>query len=298
MKLAPLYFLGTLCVSAALTGQTAAPASPPSVLERVPAPDTVVAVIDGSPITYSQVQAFLTAIPAQNRSSVTKDPESFLRQFGLLTKLAQMAEEQKLDQQSPYKEQLAYQRATLLSTAGLNALSQSIRVDGAEASAYYEAHKDELTEYATKVIYLPFSNALLKPGETRKTMTESDALALAQKLVKDLRGGADFVAMVKEYSQDEASKNRNGDFGKLKTTDNIPPEIRSVIFSLKPGEVSDPLRQPNGFYIFRMESVEVPEYLGVAARINNKLHEEKFRKKMDELRDDIDVRDVRADLIK
>lgn len=296
-----LFLLGISLFGLTLWGQ--APAAPPSasqqsVLDRVPASDTVVAVVDGKPITYSELQNFLAAMPGQSRAAATKDPESFLRQFALMNRLSEEAEKRKLHEESPYREQLAYQRAMLLSTAGLNALGQEVRVESGEAEAYYQAHKADFAEVATKVIYLPFSNALPKAGEARKSMTESDALALAQKLVADLRAGADFVAMVKKHSKDEASASRDGDFAKLKKTDSIPAEVKAVVFRMKAGEISDPVRQPNGFYIFRVESVTEPDYLGVAAQINSRLHDEKFRKKMDAMRDSIEVKDMRPDLIK
>ncbi|MCC6262422.1 MAG: peptidylprolyl isomerase [Bryobacterales bacterium] len=301
MKSTYLLLFGITCFGMALQGQAPPapkPAASASVMERVPEGTAVVAMVDGQPVTYSELQSFLGAMPAQSRAAATKDPESFLRQFALMHRLSKEAEDRHLDRQSPYKEQLAYQRAMLLSTAGLNVLSQEVRVESGEAEAYYEAHKSDFVEVATKVIYLPFSNALPKAGETRTVMSESEALTLAQKLVSELRSGSDFVAAVKQYSKDEASAARNGDFATLKKTDNIPADVKAVVFQLKPGQISDPVRQPNGFYIFRAESVTEPEYLGVAARINTHLHDEKFRKKMDAMRDAIQIKDIRAELIK
>lgn len=298
MKSASLILLALLCASAPGWSQASGAAESKSVLERFPDPQEVVAVVDGQPITLSQLQSFLAAMPAPNRAAATKDPEAFLRQYALMNRLTQEAERRKLDQESPYREQLAYQRAMLLSTAGLNALSQEVKVSSAEAQQYFEAHKADFAEYATKVIYIPFSNAVLKPGEVRKSMTESDALALAQSIVGQLRAGADFVAMVKQHSKDEASVRRDGDFATLKRSDNIPAEVKAAVFALKPGQISDPVRQPNGFYIFRLESLKEPEYAAVAAQIDSRVHDEKFRKMMDALRDQITVKDLRPELIK
>lgn len=298
MKSAGLILLGLLCAATAGWGQAPAASSSQSVLEKFPDPKEVVAVVDGQPITVSQVRGFLAAMPPQNRAAAVKDPEAFLRQYALMNRLTKEAEQRKLDQQSPYREQLAYQRSMLLSTAGLNALSQEVRVSSAEAQEYYQAHKADFAEYATKVIYIPFSNAVMKPGEVRKSLTESDALALSQKIVGQLRAGADFVAMVKQHSKDEASAKRDGDFAKLKRTDNIPANVKETVFALKSGQVSDPVRQPNGFYIFRLEAVTEPEYAAVAAQVNTRIHDEKFRKKMDAMRDEIEVKDIRPELMK
>jgi parvulin-like peptidyl-prolyl isomerase len=43
--------------------------------------------------------------------------------------------------------------------------------------------------------------------------------------------------------------------GTLSRADNLPESIRSVVFALKAGDVTEPVRQPNGFYIFRAEEV-------------------------------------------
>lgn len=300
MKSSRLFLFGLPFFGIALWGQAVAAsgAESQSVLERSPEGSEVVAVVDGKPITSRELQGFLSGMPPQSRMAAVKDPESFLRQFGLMQRLSKIAEERHLDQQSPYREQLAYQREMLLSTAGLNALSQDVLVESNEAVAYFEAHKADYAEVATKVIYLPFNNTPPKAGESRITPSESEALALAEKLVKELRGGADFVSMVKRYSKDEASAAKNGDFATLKKTDNIPAEVKAAVFDLKPGEISGPVRQPNGFYIFRVESVKEPEYSAVAAQINTRLHDEKFRKTMDSLRDTIEIKDIRPELIK
>ena len=34
-----------------------------------------------------------------------------------------------------------------------------------------------------------------------------------------------------------------------------PDAIKTAVFALKPGELSEPVRQPNGFYLFRAEEV-------------------------------------------
>ena len=63
------------------------------------------------------------------------------------------------------------------------------------------------------------------------------------------------MKLVKENSEDASSKAKDGDMGTMSRADNLPESIRSVVFGLKAGEVSDPVRQPNGFYIFRAEEV-------------------------------------------
>jgi parvulin-like peptidyl-prolyl isomerase len=71
--------------------------------------------------------------------------------------------------------------------------------------------------------------------------------------VKQLRGGADFAKLVEQYSEDPASKAAHGDFGVIRSVGDYPAELKSVVFALKPGEISEPFRQPSAFYIIRLE---------------------------------------------
>ncbi len=59
---------------------------------------------------------------------------------------------------------------------------------------------------------------------------------LAAKLVADLRGGADFVKLVEQYSDDSTSKAKAGDFATIHGSDNIPQEVKSVVMGLKQGD--------------------------------------------------------------
>lgn len=288
-----LALAAALSASTLLMGQTAPPAVDP---ERENS--TVVAVVDGQPLTLGEVRAFLNAMPPQSRTTALQNPEEFLRQYALMGKLTQVAETNRLSEETPYKEQLEYHRRMVLSTAGINLVSQQVSVTDAETRSYYEAHKNDFTEVRVKVIYLPFLNTTPSAGETRTSLTESEALALAQKLVGDLRGGADFVEMVKQHSKDEASKAKDGDFATLKMTDSIPQAVKDVVFTLETGGISDPVRQPNGYYIFRAEEKKLPEYEALVATINSKVHDEKFRKRMEELRNSIEVKDLKPELLK
>lgn len=69
--------------------------------------------------------------------------------------------------------------------------------------------------------------------DTAASQRAADALA-------QLRAGADFANLAKQVSDDPAKAN-GGDygFGITKTNPNVPPQVVDVLFSLKPGQVSD-----------------------------------------------------------
>lgn len=71
--------------------------------------------------------------------------------------------------------------------------------------------------------------------------------------MKQLRDGADFAKLAQQYSEDPTSKAAGGDFPVIKTASDYPAELKNAVFALKPGEISEPIRQPSAFYIVRLE---------------------------------------------
>ena len=71
--------------------------------------------------------------------------------------------------------------------------------------------------------------------------------------MKQIRGGADFAKLVAQYSEDPASKAAGGDFGVVNTNSSYSADVKKAVLALKAGEVTDPLRQSNAFYIIRVE---------------------------------------------
>lgn len=77
------------------------------------------------------------------------------------------------------------------------------------------------------------------------------ARSRAEQALLKLRGGASFAAVAKEYSQDTASKNRDGDLGYF-IKGKLYPTFEEVAFRLKPGEISNVVETPVGFHIIKV----------------------------------------------
>ena len=214
-----------------------------------------------------------SALPPQNQQMALRNREQWLHQWELLRKLTKMAEAGKLDQESPYKETLAYNRMNVMATAQINAAMNQIVVEPGEVVKYYDTNKVKYTQVRVKAIYLSFSDdsSASATAKGKKPLTEAEAKAKAEKLLAAIKGGADFVKLVKENSDDETSREKNGDFATLRSSDNIPDAFRAAIFSMKQGEVSQPLKQPNGYYLLRAEEVTVRPLSEVRDEIYNDL---------------------------
>lgn len=210
--------------------------------------EEVVAIFeDGVKFTMGDFKRVLMVVAPtpENQKRAIEDRASFVRQWAFMRKLAQMAEADKLDQQSPTREMLEYDRTRILMNVALTQALNRTSVDPPEIATYYNEHKENYKQVHLRAIYIAFGT----------TLTEEQARAKAEKLLTAIRAGADFIQLVKENSDDEISRGKDGDFLTLRRGDNVPDAMRAAVFQLKAGEVSDVVRQPNGFYIFRADDV-------------------------------------------
>jgi peptidyl-prolyl cis-trans isomerase C len=253
---------------------TPAPAPPPPpAIPNLP-DETVVAVFgDGTELTMGEFKRIYEAMPPANQQMALRDRAQWLHQWELLRKLTKMAEDAKLDQESPYKESLAYARMNVLATAEIGAAVNLIVVEPGEIVKYYDSNQRKYTHVRVKAIYIAFNGDAATGTATKgkRVLTEAQAKAKADKLLAAIKGGADFVKLVKENSDDETSREKDGDFATLHSSDNIPDAFRAAVFALKKGDVSEPLKQPNGFYLLRAEEVTVRPLSEVRDEIYNEL---------------------------
>lgn len=142
-----------------------------------------------------------------------------------------------------------------------------------------------------KLIHVSFSSSRGTGADGKKRLSEDEAKAKAGELVKQARAGADFVTLVNENSDDAQTRAKNGDLTMSRSDGaNLPESIRTVIFALKPGDVSEPVRQPNGYYIFRGESVSARPFTEVRDQIFTKIQQIKMAAWMETTTKDLNIK--------
>ena len=251
----------------------------------------VIATVDGKKVTYGDVEKYVRGLPPQMQQTAMQNRKQFIQQYGLMLRLNGLAEKAKLDQKSPYKESLEAARMQILTQAQISELYDNFPVKIEDEQKYYDENKSRFEQVKLKVIYIPFSPKSAKtPADGKKHLTEDEAKAKAEQLVKEIKGGADFVKLVNENSEDATSKAKGGDFGTVSRSDNVPDSIRSVVFALKAGEVSAPVRQPNGFYIFRAESITQKPFSEVTGQIVTELKNGHLREWLESTTKSLDIK--------
>ena len=91
----------------------------------------------------------------------------------------------------------------------------------------------------------------------RLNVTENDEVLINQKIT-ELRqratGGEEFETLVKEFSDDESSKEQAGDLGWLPLEDLQITEFKAAIDTLEIGEISQPFKTQFGYHLVKMEN--------------------------------------------
>ncbi|MCS7041428.1 MAG: peptidylprolyl isomerase [Bryobacteraceae bacterium] len=261
-----------LCVSATAT---AAIQQPPAESD-----DPVVVVIEGQPWRRSEIEGLINRLPPNVAQNFLVDRRNFLVQYALMQRLAAMAEKEGVADSEPHRTRLAYQRSIYLAQAAMDQAAMRIQIQPEEQKRYFEEHKQDFSRAQVRVIYLSFNDnpPPSKDPKAKRPRTSAEAGKLARELVAKARAGADFATLARQFSDDEETRGKGGEFRPVKPNDqNLPPEIRTAIFSLRPGQVSDPVRQTGGFWIFRLEDYTEPAFEEVQSEIFDTLREARFR---------------------
>jgi foldase protein PrsA len=139
------------------------------------------------------------------------------------------------------------------------AVTKQVTVTEEEAKAYYESHKADYMEQESRET----SHILIAPvpvaadGATILTATQADwdaAKAEAEKVRSEIQNGADFVTEAEKYSDDATTKESGGELGMV-IRGQMVPAFEEAIFSLKKGELSQPVRTQYGYHLIEVTDI-------------------------------------------
>lgn len=87
---------------------------------------------------------------------------------------------------------------------------------------------------------------------SRAKRSKEEALKLAKKIAKKAKEGkVSFNYLAEKYSDDPSAKSNKGDLGYFTWGQMVGP-FQEAAFSMKPGEISDPIETPYGYHIIKV----------------------------------------------
>jgi len=123
----------------------------------------------------------------------------------------------------------------------------NVEVTEDEIKKYYDENKEEFKkEPSCKLKYV---NMRLEASIADEAVAK-DSIFKIYELVK---AGNDFAELAMQYSQDNSASN-GGDLGYVKKG-RMVPEFENAVFSLKVGEISEPVKSKFGYHIIKVEDI-------------------------------------------
>ena len=199
-----------------------------------PAPDDpVVATVDGKPIHLSDLKDAVQSLPENMRGL---PPQALypmlLDQMIDARALVTEAHKSGLDKDPDVQRQVTAAEDRALQTA---VLSKEVGPTVTDAAVHARYDQDIAG----------------KPGEeevhAKHILVDNEADA--KKIIAELKGGADFAALAKQYSKDPSAAQQGGDLGFFKK-DEMVPEFATAAFALQPGQISQtPVHSQFGWHV-------------------------------------------------
>jgi parvulin-like peptidyl-prolyl isomerase len=146
------------------------------------------------------------------------------------------------------------QRRTILTSAlEKDRVEPATWTPDADVARYYDEHRSEFDHPELLSLRHVFKRVsrTATPEERAKVRLETE------KLRDRLRGGEDFVQVAQQASDSESA----GAGGLIlpAARGGLPPAVEAVVWTLKPGQLSDVVPTPVGFHVFRLEAVLPPK---------------------------------------
>jgi len=252
-------------------------------------PDTVVAVVNGNPINFAQIEYAYELLPGEYTSLPL---EQILPQIVQLVVeqrlLAEEAVKQRLHEDVRYEAALQFQADRLL---------QESYIAGMMA--------DQLTDEAVEIAYTVFStqlpleerirarHILISPASNEEDDVR-EALQEAQDVIRQLNEGADFGELAGQYSDDEGSAQLGGDLGFFPMGRMVEP-FEEAAFALEINAFTqEAVASPFGFHIIEvLERTKMkPPLTEVRTSLVSQLEAQRLALKLEDLRGAADIQTI------
>lgn len=242
-------------------------------------PDTVVATVNGTDITFGHMLMARAALPERFQQAPTDQLWD-----GLLEQLIQqeaLAQSDKAKETRRVGIALDNEKRSLLAAEAINAVASTAVSDEAIAAAYKAKY-----ENADLGVEFNASHILVE--------TEEEALAI----IEEIQGGADFADTAKAKSTGPSGPSGGvlGWFGKGRM---VAP-FEAAVLEMEPGSISAPVKTQFGWHVIKLNetrAIAAPELEKVKATLEQEIQRDAVQAYIDGLVDGGDVtRMDRADI--
>lgn len=211
----------------------------------------VVMHVNGQPVTEREFMLFVQNAPAEAQQFYASPAgrRTLADELVKLKVLEQEAQRLGLTNDPDVRTQVAMARTQITASRALAKLADEKVEDRIRA----EYEKEKGSAIALRHIVIAYAGGAIQVAKgNNPPLPENEAMQKAQGIAAKLRAGADFARTAMAESDDEQSGPQGGMLGPVRP-DMLPPDIASVVQTLKPGQMSDPVKTQFGIHIFKVE---------------------------------------------
>lgn len=241
----------------------------------------VLATVNGREITEQDVYDFLKQLPPQTMSQFST-PEGMSRIAKELVNQELMyldAIERGLNEEDDFVEQLEKVKVSILKQYAISRLLSDVTVSDEEMLEFYNNEKENFIE----------------PEKVRASHILVDTEEKAAEILEEINNGLSFQEAASKYSTCP-SKEVGGDLGEF-TKGKMVPEFENAAFSMKEGEISQPVKTQFGYHLIKLvkkEEASLVPYENMKEQIEKHLlglkQQEKYTKSTDLLKEKYEVK--------
>lgn len=142
-------------------------------------------------------------------------------------------------------------------------IAAHINITDKEIAEFYAANKasfslPEPQYHIAQILVTPYPDPNVRNLKNDKAQNELEARKKIEMIAARLRAGEDFGMLAQSYSEDPNTAANGGDFGFIPESalQKADAELRKMLLSMKPGEISPIIRTQEGYRILRLISRE------------------------------------------
>ncbi len=142
-------------------------------------------------------------------------------------------------------------------------ITSKINISDADIAGFYNANRGsfnlpEPQVHMATIVVTPQPDPNVRNLKNDKAKTDEEAQRKIKAIEARLRQGEDFTMMAQNYSEDPQTTPNGGDLGFVpeSSLDKTSPELRKLIMSLQPGQMSPIIHTQEGYRILKVISKE------------------------------------------
>jgi len=142
-------------------------------------------------------------------------------------------------------------------------ITSHISISDADVANFYNANKAsfnlvEPQVHMAQILVTPFPDPNIRNLKNDKAQTDDQAKKKILMIEQRLKQGDDFAMIAQSYSEDPNTAPNGGDLGFVQESalEKVQPELRKMVMSLQPGQISPVIHTQAGYSILKVFSKE------------------------------------------